>query len=348
MKKRPLILIITDTHLSNKNVEQVIDIFRQAIAQAQKLGLKVIYHAGDIFDSRKHQTLATLSAFALILQMFEDAGMILRAIPGNHDKPDYFSPNSYLDVYQKYSSLELVREYNRFPHGDVMVHMIPFFDEKESYPFYLKKAEISKAMNLNILITHVAVDGVKNNDGSEIEETLSTSKFKNFDKVIVGHYHNKQEVGNVVYCGSAYQKDFGEDEDKGVTVMYEDGSLEQIKLDFPRFETVKIDLNVVTPQELEKALKTHGGSEDNIRFKFSGTKEKLAALDRSKYAKAGIDVKTEQDDPEIDLDYAELAEFSGFDKGKILDEWDEFSEKHKIEETIVGEGKQRLELTFKE
>lgn len=347
MKKTPLFILITDTHLNHKNIELVIDIFRQAIEQAVKYGFKVIYHAGDLFDSRKHQTLATLKAFAKILMMFEEVGITLRAIPGNHDKPDYLSASSYLDVYEKYSSLELVREWACFPEGDYYIHMIPFFDEKEAYMDYLKAAVFVQGWK-HMLVTHIAVDGVKNNDGSEIENTFDKKGFKKFEKVLVGHYHNKQEVGNVVYVGSAFQKDYGEDDDKGMSLIYDDGSIERIELDFPRFKTVKIDLNVVTPEDLEKTFKSHKNSEDNVRFKFSGTKEKLVALDRPKYVKAGIDVKTEQDDPEVDLDYAELAHFTGFDKTKIKEEWEEFSEKHDICEAMSAEGKERLTKAFKE
>lgn len=344
--KKPQLLAITDTHLGPKNVELIIPIFKQVIAIALKFNLSVIYHMGDMFDSRKYQTLDTLMALSKILDMLEEAGIILRCIPGNHDKPDYFRERSYLDVYTKHKSLELIRDYKKFPEGDFMIHMIPFFDEKEVYPQYLEKVKISPSLT-NILMTHVAVNGVKNNDGSEIEDTLAIAKFKDFEKVLVGHYHNKQEVKNVIYTGSAFQKDYGEDGDKGVTVLYQDGSLEQIKLEFPRFETVKINLNTITNEELDKKFKSHKNSQDNIRFKFSGTKEKLAALDRPKYAKVGIDIKTEQDDPIVDIDYAELIDFTGFDKSKILDEWDDFQEKHTIEEEISTEGRSRLQETFK-
>lgn len=350
MKKKPLIIVITDTHLNNKNIELVIDIFKQAIIKAKELGLTVIYHGGDIFDSRKYQTLATLKAFVRILNMLEAEGITLRCIPGNHDKPDYASQDSYLDIYSSRYSIEVVKSNSVFVEQDGWsVHMIPFFDEKEVYPGYLKRhlkeAEFSKK---NILITHIAVNGVRNNDGSQIEDTLEVGGFDDFDKVLVGHYHNKQEVKNITYIGSAYQKDYGEDEDKGLTLVYDDGSLERIPLVFPRFKTVKIDLNTITPQELEKAFKSHEKSPDSIRFKFSGTKEKLTKLDTAKYDKAGIDVKKEQDDPEIDMDYATLINFAGFDQDKILKEWDEFSEKHKIEEEIAEDGKKRLQQTFKE
>jgi len=344
--KEPQLIAITDTHLNPKNIDLVIEIFRQAIATVLRLKLNVLYHIGDAFDSRKYQPLDTLAAFYDILDMLEGAGITLRCIPGNHDKPDYFRTRSYLDIYRKHKALDLVRDYKRFPEGDFMIHMIPFFDEKEVYPHYLGKVNLSPALT-NILFTHIAVNGVKNNDGSEIEDTLAINKFKDFEKVLVGHYHNKQEVGNVIYIGSAFQKDYGEDDDKGVTILYKDGSLEQIKLVFPKFETVKINLNTITNEELDKKFKEHKDSEDNIRFKFSGTKEKLAALDRPKYAKVGIDIKTEQDDPTVDIDYAELIDFTGFDKSKILDEWDDFQEKHSIEEEISVEGKSRLQETFK-
>jgi len=346
-----LAVVITDTHLNHKIIDLVENIFDQAIGHTIKLGLSVIYHAGDVFDSRKHQTLATLKAFARILKSLEDEKIVLRAIPGNHDKPDYFFKDSYLDIYREYESLELVRDYTAYEARDYMIHMIPFFDEKEVYGEYIARSVAAVRClpeSKHILITHVAINGVKNNDGSEIEDTLGTKIFSSFEKVLVGHYHDKQDVGNnIKYIGSAYQKDFGENNDKGLSVIYTDGSIGRILLDFPEFKIVKLDLNKVTKDSLGKKIKQYADSVDNIRFKFSGTKEKIAALDRQVYAKVGIDIKVEQDDPEIDIDQTELSNFTGFDKKKILEEWVSFGEKHTIDEDICKDGEIRLKNSFK-
>lgn len=346
--KTPIAIIVTDTHLNHKNIDLVQDIFEQVCQAAVKLGVGTVFHGGDMFDNRKHQTLKTLSAFHRILTTFEMNDLTLRAIPGNHDKPSYTEEDSYLDVFKDHPNLILNRDYEKVGLLNVCVHSIPFFDERTTYPEYLERVKLVPSMK-NILITHVAVNGVRNNDGSEIEDTLDVKGFDQFDHVYVGHYHNYQEVGKITYIGSAFQKDFSEDDDKGYAVLYDDGSISRHKLLFPRFKAIKVDLNTITPEGLKELIKSHKSEgKDNVRFKVSGTKERIASLDRAEIAKAGIDVKSDTDDPTVDLGYAELVAFEGFDKKKIQTEWDAFSEKHQVSETIHKNIKELLKLTFQE
>ncbi len=348
--KKPLGFIVTDLHLTGENSKEIKDLMNQAFIEAENLGFDHIYVAGDIFDSRKAQSLKTLNAWMEILDSAESRGMLIIAIPGNHDKPSYKAERSYLDIYQLHPSMELVRDYFAYEAGEYMVHMIPFFDEKEVYPEYLARATSAVKLmpdNKHILITHIAVDGVRNNDGSKIEETLSTNSFNCFERVYVGHYHDYQEVKNIVYIGAVKQKDFGENNKKGFTVFYDDGSWDQIKSDFVEYEVVKIDLNTVTESELNKITKVHANSKDNIRFKFCGTEEKIKSIDKSRFEDLGIGVKCEHDDPEVIVDYVELKEFEGFDNNSIKAEWDEFVEKNGIGEVIKKNGKLLLENTLK-
>lgn len=352
MKKRPLIFMITDIHLTGDNTEEVKNIILQAIAEAKALGFDYIYIAGDIFDSRKAQSLRVLEAWLEILDLAAEHKIILRVIPGNHDKPSYKSERSYLDLYGGHSNIELVRDYEYFYEDDGwIIHMIPFFDEKETYPKYLNAAieavadlneDYEQDPNKHILITHIAVDGVRNNDGSQIEDTLSANSFKIFNKVFVGHYHNYQEVDNIIYFGAIKQKDFGEDKRKGYTVVYDDGSISQGRFLFKEYEVIKINLNTTTDEEVNKILEKYKNPLDNIRFKFTGTREKLRAIDKSKYEDLGIDVKCEEDDPEVNLDYTELKDFKGFDKESIKEGWDSFGELNEIEEEVQEQGKNLL------
>ena len=68
--KKPLIGMVTDSHLKKGNEAQIIEIFRQAITKIKELGLSVLYFVGDWFDSRKYQGLSTLKATAIIFKMF--------------------------------------------------------------------------------------------------------------------------------------------------------------------------------------------------------------------------------------------------------------------------------------
>lgn len=346
-------VIITDTHLNEENIELVESLFDQTLQFALDNGLKRVFHGGDIFDIRKYQTLAVLKSFIRILRRFEEKGVDLYAIPGNHDKPNYKSKDSYLDVFERYPSFKLIRDYECFQSKEHRFHLIPFFDEKEVYGEYLSQA--IKAIQTSspkvkgrkeFLLTHRAVNGARNNDGTVVEEILDINEFQVFDKVFVGHYHDHQIIGNVIYIGSSHQTNYGENADKGLTVFYDNGETERHLLDFPIFETIKIDLNTISEEELKELTAFSSQSQTKTRFKFSGTREKLAGLDKHLFLKQGIDVKTEIDDPEVDLDYTELVEFEGFDVSSIQEEWKEFVEKHKIQEDLVIEGQLRMKSKF--
>jgi len=85
---------------------------------------------------------------------------------------------------------------------------------------------------------------VRNNDGSIVEGDVEESYFDSFDLVASGHYHDWSEIGeNIVYFRSAYQANFGEDDNKGFTVVYDDCSLEYIQSKFPIYRKIIIDMN---------------------------------------------------------------------------------------------------------
>jgi exonuclease SbcD len=296
---------------------------KDAISKAKELGLDRIYVGGDIFTSRKSQFLAVLLSWMDVLDFAEEEQIDVVAIPGNHDKADYTCVESYLDVYEDHSAFTLVRTHAKFQVGKFTLHLVPFFEEKQTYGQYLKLAKPEGKHD--ILLTHVAVNGVRNNDGSEVEESLSASKFDKFFKVFIGHYHDAQQVGdNIYYIGSLRQKNYGEDEYKGYTVLYEDGSHEMIPSEFKKFVTVKIDLDEVDNKELTNLRKQYQDSEDSVRFKFTGSKEKVTSLDKSKFDAVGIDVKCEYKNVDVDVDFAQAEQFGGFDQSKIKEEWIEF------------------------
>lgn len=337
---KPIGVILTDTHLDRDNVDAQLSIFKQAIDLAKELGLSEVWHGGDIFESRKSQPLGVLDAFDRILSLFEESEITLVAIPGNHDKVNYDSEKSYLDVFRHHPNFKLVRTYalqHAEPaedHSMVTVHFLPYFLESGSYIDRLNDIKIRSGKNdKDILITHIAVNGVRNNDGSKVENDLNRTAFKKFDSVFVGHYHDQSSIHNVHYIGSALQKNFGEDTNKGFTIVYDDGSHKFVKSMFTEFITLKIDVENTPKQELEGLLKDYADSTDNIRFKFSGEKSKLVAIDKSKFERAGIDIKFDSTDITVDTSIVDTNEFVQFNKDAVLKEFKEFCKKEKYKAT---------------
>jgi DNA repair protein SbcD/Mre11 len=337
--KNPLFAIITDLHISDDNYNEVKKVVVQAIHKTVDLGLSVLYVAGDIFNSRKNQTLNVLQTWLETLDYCQFHGITLRVIPGNHDKLDYTSQDSYLDIFASHSNMHLVTSHESFTCGrrtrGFTIHMVPFFDEESTYMTHFNSLQIDPSRR-NVLITHIAVNGVKNNDGSEVDEGAKPEILAPFEKVFVGHYHNKQKIGSkTYYIGSIMPKNYGEDNEKGMTIVYTDGSHELFQLEFKKFVTVNINLDTVTDDLLKKTIEANSFLDDNIRVKFSGKKETLDAFDKTAFADAGFDIKYDYK-IQVDVSYKQAEEFSGFDKQKIKDEWDEFAQNNEDIDSKIG------------
>lgn len=340
-KKTPIAVIGTDSHLKKDNEELVTSCFEQVKALMLEMGINTFCHGGDFFTTRNAQPETSLRAAKNIFNLFidEEEDLDFYQIPGNHDKTELDSENSYLDVFDKYCNL--IKGYNHLDLKGVRIHFIPYFKEDGSYKDYLKEAtqNLDKTKK-NVLLTHIAVTGVKNNDGSEVENTLTSKMFAKFDNVFVGHYHNRSTVGsNIHYIGSMYAGNYGEDNEKGVIVLYDDASFEYFQLDFPHY--IKVRVNVDNKEELKKVRTEHKDSQNHVRIIFEGEKGKLETINKAELQEQGFDVKYEDKTKIIEkkINEDELIEFN---KSNLKDAFDAFCEASNIEDKTLGE--QYLEI----
>ena len=117
--------------------------------------------------------------------------------------------------------------------------------------------------------------------------------FSDYDKVLVGHYHNASKLcSNVYYTGSAYQNNYGENiTDKGFTIIYDDASIKFVPSRFPKYIKETIDAN--DKETLMNLLEKYEGEEyDHIRFVFTGKKSDCQKINIADIqGKYGIDCK---------------------------------------------------------
>lgn len=335
----PIAVYLTDTHLSRKTFDINKSIYAQAYDLCVELGVKTLIHGGDVFDSRKSQLQDNLTFVREMLNRAHEKELEIHMLPGNHDKTDYASEDSFLDPFEHHPALTLYRNAGKFLVSnvpDIVFHMVPYFEEDEIYGEHLSKCEIEDGKK-NILITHIAVSGVKNNDGTMVDNDIGSKMFSQFDEVIVGHYHDPSFIKpNINYVGASYQHNFGETEEKGFIVFYDDGSAEPYGSKFPQYKKVTIDVTQVTEKELEEFRDEYKDSEDNIRFEFVGDSDALSAIDKNKYSAVGIDVKFKSNESEEALAQAENEEFVSFDAESLKEEFKSFCDENKIEELDTG------------
>jgi DNA repair protein SbcD/Mre11 len=334
--KKPIAIISTDWHLKRDNVEAIKDLVNQQCELAKKEGVNYLICLGDVFDSRKAQELTVLTAFNDIIDNIHHNELKLLVISGNHDKVDYLSYNSFLDSFAHHPAITLFREANQQSIGGVTLHFMPFFDES-----IWKKKLNEKSLNFtdkNILLTHIAVTGSKNNDGTLQETPVKVSDFKKYDAVLSGHFHNFQIIKpNFVHIQSIQQNNYGEDNQKGFTILYDDCTISFVKSKFKEYKKYTFDIDKSTKKELDEFIKEHSNQEDNIRVEIIGSQAKLNSLKREVFANNGIDLKTKNKEVTEAIEATLTDEVVEFNPEKIKEKFKQFCEEkeHDFNKGIV-------------
>ena len=336
----PIFILLNDIHIDKSNGELVKDIFKQVVDIAVQKDIMHIVIGGDVFTNRSGQPLDCLTTFQEILDMAEKADIIIDAIPGNHDKTDPNDYRSYIDVYKGNHIFTIHREGCSAIIGGCAVAFVPYFDDESWKREFDKAAAITEEQLIDgdvaddaprFLITHVAIDGVRNNDGSEVLNDLKPGMFDLYTKVFVGHYHNASKIGkNVYYTGSAYQGNFGENLiDKGCTIVYDDGHTEFVALKFPKHIKHEIDVN--DSETLRNLLEKYEGEKyDIIRFVFKGKKVDASKVDLSYIESKGIQCEFESIEEKEAIDNSTDEDALNYDKRSVTKDFLKFCKENGI------------------
>jgi len=286
---------------------------------------------GDIFNSRKSQELSVLIAFKDILDMFYINGIELIAIDGNHDKVSGVSNESYLDPFTNFEFFDLRKEHTHTRTiSDIEFHFVPFYEE-QLFLQKFKEIKIQKDKK-NVLCIHQGINGAVNNDRTLVQSDIKKSLFKGFDKVFSGHYHDR----NGIYIGSICQNNYGEDDQKGFTILYDDLTTDFRQSKFKEFIKVNINLNENSQQQIDDIIYQFDANDLNVRFEFTGDQDKIDSIDTDKYKSLGFDVKKKNKDIENSLDIANNDEVVEFNDSQIIEEFNKFCQANNIVNNEIG------------
>ena len=329
MKRKAVAILANDIHLDKSNGVLVKDIFLQLIRLCREKKCDEIWIGGDVFTNRSGQPLSCLTVWKDILERLASESIAIRVIPGNHDKTDADDERSYLDIYSKQY---LYRHATCIVKDDMNIVFVPYFkDEKWLEEWH--KADLERMVKLkSILITHIGFDGVRNNDGTRVESIIKPSIFDDYDKVLIGHYHNASSVAdNVFYTGSAYQNNYGENiTDKGFTIIYNDATTEFVPSHFPKY--IKETIQATDKEMLRNLIERYEGETyDHIRFVFVGKKadcERINIADiQGRY---GIDCKFQSDEEKEAIEISESDSVLCYDKKAVVKDFFKFCAENDI------------------
>lgn len=339
--EKPIFLASTDWHFTKENSKEIYNLIEEKFKLAIELGLNEVFMLGDVFVSRISQRMEILDSFWDILNLAKDYNIKMFVIPGNHDKTDYSSDRSFLRFYMHHPNIELVENHLSLIRGDYEIHLMPYFANssekfKENFEKCLTPTDKSKKQ---ILMSHFAVMGSVNNDGTKIEKGCSVSEFKSFEMVFLGHYHNTHYVSsNILHIPSLRQNNFGENIDKGFTIMYEDGETELVSPNFTKYIKVKVDIDETNFSDLLKKGESFSGSKDNIRFVITGEENLIRSLDPTQFIEMGIDIKKNIKSlvPEL-IDSPDIEEIVEWSESDVLQRFKKFCENKDLDFDIGNE-----------
>ncbi len=244
-------LIISDLHhghsLSNYHLDYELKLMDWIIATVKKEKIKQIINLGDVSD--KMMTVNTM-VVKMFQEKYEELSSIVDVqyvIAGNHD--------TYYKNTNKVTALPLFFKSK----NDIIIDKDPLKVDNMCFIPWISadnSANIKKFVEANnnkenYLFGHLEQSGFKN--GSIISSTdhLYLSEFDKYKQIFSGHYHEKQEINNLMYVGSCYQKNFGEMEHKYIHLVDSNDKITAVENNNRLFEIIVAE-NGLTVEQMKE------------------------------------------------------------------------------------------------
>lgn len=336
----PCLLLLNDLHISKDDIPAFVDNWQEALSLCRERGIHHMVVGGDLFLSRTAQTLEVLLAVRAALLDAAAAGLNVTLAEGNHDKVDQEALSGYCHIFDRHPAVTVVDESLTLedPAWDFTLQVMSYFPECGSFLSRLPKCPRagSDTLRLRYLYIH---EGIRGALAQPSDTELPAAAFKDYDRVFVAHYHNRTRIPGtqIQYIGAARQHNFGEDEQKGYTVLYADGAQEFIQNRVNlRYRVLDVQAQQVGTDLMELLAQNREQARCRIKVRVHGDAACLAAVDRQRLLQAGA-AKVELLNPDTQaLATPEEGMLEKFDSGKIRAAYEAFCAQKQVEDPRLG------------
>lgn len=337
MKNQPCALLINDIHISKDNIAEFHKNWDEALQICKDNDITDIIIGGDLWLSRSAQTLPTLMAVrAAILKATKTYNFNVIIANGNHDKTDQEIIEGYNHIFSDYENVEVVDEYVGYDYGEnVTLWVMSYFPENGSF---IRRLEDLKS-GLEPELTHILYihEGIRGGLSTPSDDELPANIFVGFDKVLVGHYHDRKKIPgtNIEYIGSSRQHNFGEDEEKGYTILYTDGSTKFVKNEVnQRYKVIDVDIADMNDDFMDYLAKIKADSRYKVKVRIKCKSSQSTSVNKQQLAECGankIELVTEQTEG-MYTDHKSITQ--KFDKSGIKEEYTNFCSQKSIDNQL--------------
>lgn len=337
----PLALLLNDIHVHKDNISDFKINWDEMLDVCKKQGISDVVLGGDLWTARSSQTLSTLLSVKSAIEKAIQNDLFLVIAPGNHCKVNLEDFESYSHLFKNvYKNVQVVDDYEILYWEDCnfVLLVVAYFPETGTLLKVLDDAvnecfekypEVVKSKQDIVLYCHAGIHGALGN--MDIPGEAPQEPFMGFKKVLVAHYHNRCKIKNtpIEYIGSSRPHTFGEDDDKGYTILYSDGSTEFIQNQVNvRYKTFVLNADRLDDFELKK----------DPRYKYkvqvNCTEKQTKLFDKQKWIEKGFD-KVEviaQSAEETSADASAITE--KYDKLGIKKEYQNYCDEKSIDSRL--------------
>lgn len=335
----PCALLMNDPHASKDNITEFLKNWNEALEICKDNDIQYLVVGGDMWLSRSAQTLSTLMAVRkTILLATKVYGVYVIIAEGNHCKVDQEAIEGYSHVFSDYESVEVVDNYTEIDLTDkVSLWVMSYFPENGSFTQRLQDLQEDCCLNRakkNILYIH---EGIRGGLATPSDDELPANLFSAFDATLVGHYHNRKQIPgtNIEYIGASRQHNFGEDEEKGYTILYSDGSTKFVKNEVNmRYKVIEVDFADMGEDFLAMLSEIKSDSRYKVKVRVKCDPTQSASVNKQKLAEHGankIELVTEQT-VVMHTDHKSITQ--KFDKSGIKEEYTNFCSQKSIDNQL--------------
>ena len=332
-------LLLNDIHVSKDNIPEYLANWHEALEVCATYGVKDIAFGGDMFQSRSSQTLDVLLAVHDSLLEAERAGIHVILANGNHDKVNQENIRGYCHVFDQHGNVTMADTFYTITRQDwdFALHVGAYFPEDGTFTERLAEWHPTATVDgkLNYLYIHEGINGAL---GQPNENELPAKIFKDFDVVFVGHYHNRTHVKpNIEYIGSSRQANFGEDEEKGYTLLYMDGSTEFVKNNVNlRYQVIDVGADQVNTHLKDRLDESRADGRYRTKVRIHGTAAQVSAIRKDELLEAGANKVEVVSEETVVAGAASSGLFEKFDSSKIQDSYKDFCHEKEVEDVEFG------------
>ena len=340
------IAIINDTHFGarndNSNFNEYFYKFFDNIffPYIKNNNIKTCIHLGDLMDRRKYVSYKTSKDFReRFILPFQVLDINLHMLVGNHDI--FFKNTNDVNSLQelvdgRFKKIHLYSEAQEVNFDGLPILFMPWINS-QNYIYAMGMIDETKA---DICMGHLDINGFAMNKGQIVaEHGMDKSEFKKFDTVMSGHFHHKNDDGQIYYLGTPYELYWNDyDDPKGFHIFdTETRELERIVNPLTIFDKIyyddtKTDYSTVDVEKYRnKYIKLIVVNKKDL-YGFDAFVDKLLKIDT--YEVKIIEDFSDLDANSVSDDIVENSEDTLTILNKYVDELDVSLDKNRLKNTM--------------